>query len=101
MSSPEERAEFVAGRELRSDMACFKKANPDADLVDFQAWRRSLPEGLDHADWPAAWQQECWLATTAQAACEQSPLFEPEREAEMALHYLENIDGMQLLIEVL
>eukprot|EP00746_Dinoflagellata_sp_MGD_P022352 gnl/MRDRNA2_/MRDRNA2_15225_c0_seq1.p1 gnl/MRDRNA2_/MRDRNA2_15225_c0~~gnl/MRDRNA2_/MRDRNA2_15225_c0_seq1.p1 ORF type:complete len:889 (-),score=182.75 gnl/MRDRNA2_/MRDRNA2_15225_c0_seq1:7-2673(-) len=101
MTSDEERAEFTAGRELRSDMACFKKANPDATLTDFQAWRRSLPEKLDDAQWPAKWQQDCWLSAAPQAACDQQPLFEPEREAEMALHYLENIDGMQLLIEVL
>lgn len=99
----EERAELLAefnARELRSDMAAFRAANPSAALADFVRWRSEV-ERLDSEPFLRTWLQRVWLETTAQPASEQSlVLFEPEREAEMALHYLENIDGTQLLLQL-
>lgn len=94
-----ERAE-LHGREMRSDMAAFKAANPHAELVDFVAWRSSV-EGLSSEPFPPTWFERTWANVVPQPATEQSTqLFEPEKEAEMALHYLENIEGTQLLLQL-
>ncbi|CAE7375410.1 unnamed protein product [Symbiodinium natans] len=54
-------------------MAAFKAAQPASRLPDFAYWSASM---------------------------QQVKLFEPEREAEMALHYLESIEGLQLLLQL-
>lgn len=96
---PAERAELHI-REVQSDAAAFKAANPQAELADFLAWRTQV-EGLSLQPFPEAWLDRIWRDTPARPAAEQSTaLFEPEREAEMALHYLENIDGTQLLLQI-
>lgn len=95
---PAERAE-LDGRELRSDVAAFKAVNKSASLSDFLLWRAES-EGLSQQPFPEAWLSRVWNEVPAQAAAEQMrTLFQPEREAEMALHYLENIDGTQLLLQ--
>lgn len=99
ISEAAERAELY-GREVRGDAAAFKAANPSALLEDFVMWRtRSL--GLSMELFPREWLQQVWEAVTPKPANVQSSrLFEPEREAEMALHYLENMEGTQLLLQV-
>ncbi|CAJ1364797.1 unnamed protein product [Effrenium voratum] len=81
------------GREMRSDMAAFRAANPGAALTDFLQWRQNV-EGLS-LKFPEDWLQSLWN----EPPC-WSKLFEPEREAEMALHYLESIEGTQLLLQL-
>lgn len=96
---PAEKAEFH-GRELRSDVAAFKATNPSAGLCDFLAWRDQV-QGLGTSLFPAEWLETIWQQVEALPAAEQQAvLFEPEREAEMALHYLENIEGTQLLLQI-
>lgn len=96
---PAERAELHS-KELRSDMAALKAANPDAGLPDFVAWRSKV-SGLSLQAFPMEWLEEQWRSVAPQAASEQTQsLFEPMREAEMALHYLENMEGTQLLLQV-
>jgi len=100
MSDPHERAE-LQGREIRSDIAAFKAANPHAEMQDFLSWRVGI-EGLNLDVFPKEWLEMCWAEATAEAAADQpQQLFIPDREAEMVLHYLENIEGTQLLIELL
>eukprot|EP00927_Polykrikos_kofoidii_P046818 TRINITY_DN40947_c0_g1_i1.p1 TRINITY_DN40947_c0_g1~~TRINITY_DN40947_c0_g1_i1.p1 ORF type:complete len:1069 (+),score=206.59 TRINITY_DN40947_c0_g1_i1:304-3510(+) len=100
LSEPAERAE-LHGREVRSDMAAFKAANEKAELNDFLRWRSDGEEQLTVKPFPIEWLTRCWEQTTAQTAMEQPYLlFEPEREGEMALHYLENIEGTQLLLQL-
>eukprot|EP00403_Amphidinium_massartii_P047923 CAMPEP_0178463664 /NCGR_PEP_ID=MMETSP0689_2-20121128/50448_1 /TAXON_ID=160604 /ORGANISM="Amphidinium massartii, Strain CS-259" /LENGTH=886 /DNA_ID=CAMNT_0020090551 /DNA_START=30 /DNA_END=2686 /DNA_ORIENTATION=- len=99
LTEPRETAE-LHGRELRSDIAAFKDANPDAVLSDFLLWRTEV-EGMSSGFFPRDWLQECWTSTMPVPALSQSKrLFEPEREAEMALHYLENIEGTNLLLQL-
>lgn len=94
INDPEGRAE-LHGREMRSDMAAFKAANPRADLGDFVAWRN----GLDLLDvFPRSWLDRTWKDVQAQPVTEQSRcLFEPEREAEMTFHYLDTLDSAQVI----
>lgn len=99
IAEPVERAELHR-RELKADMAAFKAANQDATLRDFCTWRTEV-ERLSLEPFPQEWLESLWSSVEAQPAAEQSGrLFEPNREAEMALHYLENIDGTQLLLQV-
>merc|ERR1712232_1233706 len=61
---------------------------------------RTEVEGLASDVFPRQWLTACWDGTSACAAEEQQVrLFEPEREAEMALHYLENMEGTPLLLQ--
>jgi len=99
ITDPVERAELTCGREIRSDIAAFKAANPEATLEQFLAWR-DLVERLDEV-LPEKWLEALWEEAGACAAAKQpGKLFEPEKEAEMALHYLENIEGTQLLLQL-
>eukprot|EP00435_Cladocopium_sp_Y103_P016953 s120_g4.t1 len=94
-----ERAE-LDGREMRADMAAFKAENATAGLEDFSRWREEV-EGLSLKPFPSEWLRETWDQTKAKLASEQQQkLFEPFREAEMALHYLESIEGPQLLLQL-
>lgn len=96
---PIERAE-LHGKEVRSDMAAFKAANPEATLQDFVSWREDLL-GLSTNPFPQEWLQRIWSDVVPKPASKQAfKLFEPEGEAEMALHYLENIEGTQLLLQL-
>lgn len=104
ISDPTERAE-LHGREIRSDMAAFKAANAEAALGDFLRWRSESAGGevehLTTEPFPKDWLAHTWEETNAlPAAQQQAVLFEPEREAEMTLHYLENIEGTQLLLQL-
>lgn len=99
MSDPADRAELFGGRELRSDVAAFKAAKPQATFSDFLEWREK-EEALNSDIFPPGWVEHCWHEATARPASEQAQLFEPEKEAEMALHYLENIDGSHLLLQL-
>ncbi|CAE8629075.1 unnamed protein product [Polarella glacialis] len=95
-----ERADSLHGRELRSDIAAFKDANPGAGLEDFLAYREDF-EKLSLQPLPKDWLDGLWATVEARSAAEQqAKLFEPEREAEMALHYMENIEGTQLLLQL-
>lgn len=94
-----ERAE-LDGREMRADMAAFKAENSAAQLGDFFRWREEM-EGLSLKPFPSEWLREIWDQTEAKLVLEQQQkLFEPFREAEMALHYLESIEGPQLLLQL-
>lgn len=87
------------GRELRADIAAFRHVNPGASLVDFQRWREEVL-GVTNAPFPQEWLAACWDDVVPRAAEDQQLLlFEPEREAEMALHYLENIQGTPMLLQ--
>jgi len=98
IADDQERAELYYGREVRSDISAFKEANPSAILTDFLAWRAS--EGLLVEALSGEWLSQSWDQCKPCKASEQAAkLFEAEREAEMALHYLENIEGTQLLLQ--
>ncbi|OLP75634.1 hypothetical protein AK812_SmicGene44540 [Symbiodinium microadriaticum] len=57
--------------------------------------------GLSMDPFPEDWLQQLWDETEPKSASHQQvKLFEPEREAEMALHYLESIEGSQLLLQL-
>lgn len=93
-----ERAELHV-REVRSDIAAFKAANPDSGSDDFRAWRTEV-EGCS-LPLPQEWLDRIWTETAAQPALEQQQLlFEPEREAEMAMDYLEHVEGLPLLAQL-
>ena len=99
ISDPAERA-ALHSREVCSDVAAFKAANPEAELADFVAWRSHV-EGLKMDPFPQSWLEQTWGSVSARPAAEQSAvLFQAEREAEMALHYLENVEGTQLLLQI-
>lgn len=99
---PSDRAELLGGRELRSDASAFKAANPKAGLEDFLVWRSKVL-GLSQDSLPQEWLVRHWDEASPKPAAQQqsgAPLFDAEREAEMALHYLENIEGTPLLIQL-
>ena len=80
-------------------LEAFKAANGSADCSDFLRWRELL--GLSSKAFPKPWLSKLWAETEPMRATEQQQrLFEPNREAEMALHYLESIEGPQLLLQL-
>ncbi|CAK0837679.1 unnamed protein product, partial [Prorocentrum cordatum] len=99
MTDPTERAE-LHGRELRSDMAAFKAANHGAILEDFVAWRTDA-ERLSLDAFPLDWLRAVFLEVEPRPAGEQQDavLFRPEQDPQPA--DLENIDGTQLLLQLL
>ncbi|CAK9088356.1 unnamed protein product [Durusdinium trenchii] len=95
-----ERAELSLGKEMQADVAAFKAENMEADLEDFLQWREEI-EGLSNGGFPRAWLEKLWEQTDPKLASEQQKrLFDPFRDAEMALHYLESIEGPQLLLQL-
>eukprot|EP00747_Dinoflagellata_sp_TGD_P220689 gnl/TRDRNA2_/TRDRNA2_92620_c0_seq1.p1 gnl/TRDRNA2_/TRDRNA2_92620_c0~~gnl/TRDRNA2_/TRDRNA2_92620_c0_seq1.p1 ORF type:complete len:476 (-),score=100.85 gnl/TRDRNA2_/TRDRNA2_92620_c0_seq1:53-1366(-) len=99
ISDPAERANLHI-KEVRSDMSSFKAANPNGVLADFLMWRSEVM-GLFSDTFPLDWLEQCWAESEPLASHEQPRrLFDPEREAEMALHSLENIEGTQLLLQL-
>ncbi|XP_015932019.1 uncharacterized protein LOC107458326 isoform X1 [Arachis duranensis] len=103
---------------LTSDMAAFKAANPDAIFEDFIRWHSPAdwledPEVEKSKDnWPPRghlskrmsesdnlWR-ELWDRAHALAASEQKPLFDPNREGEKVIHYLETLRPHQLLAQM-
>ncbi|KAM0953812.1 putative Rab3 GTPase-activating protein catalytic subunit [Dioscorea sansibarensis] len=108
---------------LSSDMSAFKAANPDAVFEDFIRWHspgdwesgeiesgstgnKEDPEGCN---WPPrgrlsqrmsehgnSWRK-IWNDSPALPASEQKPLFDPIREGEKVLHYLETLQPHHLL----
>lgn len=77
----------------------FKAANASADCSDFLRWREV--QGLSAKVFPVPWLEKLWEETEPMRAQDQQQrLFEPLREAEMALHYLESIEGPQLLLQI-
>eukprot|EP00933_Yihiella_yeosuensis_P017711 TRINITY_DN14758_c0_g1_i2.p1 TRINITY_DN14758_c0_g1~~TRINITY_DN14758_c0_g1_i2.p1 ORF type:complete len:911 (+),score=172.86 TRINITY_DN14758_c0_g1_i2:117-2735(+) len=94
-----DRAE-LHGKELRSDFAAFKDANPTATFEDLKAWRAHIL-GLSLDPFPEEWLQQLWNdAEPRPVKDQQAKLFEPTREAEMALHFLENVEGTQFLLQL-
>ncbi|KAJ1564201.1 Rab3 GTPase-activating protein catalytic subunit, partial [Cladochytrium tenue] len=93
---------------LKSDMESFKAANPHASLEDFVRWHSPR-------DWiedpsakyggylsgrmlePGNLWLETWKVSRRIPACRQKPLFDPEKEAERALMYLENLEPIQIV----
>lgn len=107
---------------LSSDMSAFKAANPDAVFEDFIRWhspsdwendesdiRFQNGKNEKYSDWPPhgklsqrmseqnnSWRR-IWNDSPALPASEQKPLFDPIREGEKTLHYLETLRPHQLL----
>ncbi|CAI9107041.1 OLC1v1006313C1 [Oldenlandia corymbosa var. corymbosa] len=110
---------------LSSDMSAFKAANPDAVFEDFIRWHSprdwenddSGEPGVSQADankfantkWPPrgrlskrmsdngnSWRK-IWNDAPAVPVSEQKPLFDPKREGEKVLHYLETVRPHLLL----
>ncbi|XP_020524661.1 rab3 GTPase-activating protein catalytic subunit isoform X2 [Amborella trichopoda] len=108
---------------LSSDMAAFKAANPGAVFEDFIRWhspghwetaengetdilkknstfkRGWPPKGrLSHrmSEYGNLWRH-IWNDAPDLPACEQKPLFDPNREGEKILHYLETLRPHLLL----
>lgn len=83
---------------LFSDMQCFKAANPDCCLQDFLQWysprdvQSSMSTRMKHKN--NMWQK-MWEHAEAIPAMEQRPLFDHNREAELILHNLENMQPEQ------
>ncbi|MED6152065.1 hypothetical protein PIB30_088407 [Stylosanthes scabra] len=96
----------------------FKAANPDAVFEDFIQWHSPAdwiedPEVEKSKDnWPPRghlskrmsesdnlWR-ELWDRAPALAASEQKPLYDPNREGEKVIHYLENLNPHQLLAQM-
>ncbi|KAG0483608.1 hypothetical protein HPP92_011692 [Vanilla planifolia] len=111
---------------LASDMSAFKAANPDAVFEDFIRWHSPGDWENDDVDgmhtrdaveskistWPPkgrlsqrmsehgnSWRQ-IWNASPALPASKQRPLFDPIREGEKILHYLETLQPQQLLVQM-
>ncbi|KAJ6835674.1 rab3 GTPase-activating protein catalytic subunit isoform X1 [Iris pallida] len=100
---------------LSSDMSAFKAANPDAAFEDFIRWHSPSDWETDETEdrsgdkWPPcgrlsqrmsehgnSWRQ-IWNESPAVPSSEQKPLFDPIREGEKVLHYLETLRPHQLL----
>jgi len=101
MKDPDERVTFVS-LEFSSDASAFKAANPGAELEDFLAFRHScgLLDDSSVIDLPEDWQKLVWMRAPTVPAIEQPLLFEPRREAEKALHFLESVDATQFLVQI-
>uniref|UniRef100_A0A7N0RFL3 Rab3 GTPase-activating protein catalytic subunit n=1 Tax=Kalanchoe fedtschenkoi TaxID=63787 RepID=A0A7N0RFL3_KALFE len=114
---------------LSSDMSAFKAANPDSIFEDFIRWhspgdwesddndnpgvpKSRLMEGLQ-TSWPPkgrlsqrmsdrgnSWRK-IWDETPALSVAEQKPLFDPNREGEKIVHYLETVPPHQLLEQMI
>ncbi|PKA66896.1 hypothetical protein AXF42_Ash003553 [Apostasia shenzhenica] len=111
---------------LTSDMSAFKAANPDAIFEDFIRWHSPGDWESDDAEdksafdeveppnfrWPPkgklsrrmtehgmSWRQ-IWSTSPALPAFEQKPLFDPIREGEKIIHYLETLKPQQLLSQM-
>jgi hypothetical protein len=94
-------------RVLKSDMAAFKAANPGCDMRDFLLWyspkdvnddgtyseRFERTNGKGDSLW-----QDTWSHTNAQAACDQPPLLNIVREAELVLNDLETMSTREVLL---
>ncbi|XP_020273747.1 rab3 GTPase-activating protein catalytic subunit isoform X2 [Asparagus officinalis] len=107
---------------LSSDMSAFKAANPDALFEDFIRWHSPTDWENDETgdrlrddkmegdnSWPPrgrlsqrmseqgnSWRK-IWNDSPALPVSEQKPLFDPIREGEKILHYLETLKPQQLL----
>lgn len=92
----------MQSRQLVSDMQAFKAANPDCILEDFVRWHsprdwsegEGLSERMKEGLWRELWDEE---TTMACPVTKQPKLFDPEREAEKALFWLEDISVKDLL----
>ncbi|XP_057789403.1 uncharacterized protein LOC131006243 isoform X2 [Salvia miltiorrhiza] len=103
---------------LASDMSAFKAANPDAVFEDFIRWHsprdwENDSNGVSESStWPPrgklsermsdsgnSWRK-IWSEAPAVPASEQKPLWDPNREGEKVLHYLETLRPYQLLEEM-
>ncbi|KAL8518137.1 hypothetical protein ACS0TY_009479 [Phlomoides rotata] len=111
---------------LASDMSAFKAANPDAVFEDFIRWHSPRDWENDSSEetggsqtevlevkWPPrgrlsermsdpgnSWRK-IWNEAPPVPASEQKPLFDPNREGEKALHYLETLKPYQLLEQMI
>ncbi|XP_051143274.1 uncharacterized protein LOC127259743 isoform X2 [Andrographis paniculata] len=111
---------------LASDMSAFKAANPEAVFEDFIRWyspkdwenensdlsessHTNLIKNTSEVEWPPcgrlsermsdhgnSWRK-IWNEAFPLPASKQKPLFDPIREGEKALHYLETLRPHQLL----
>ena len=92
----------MQSRQLVSDMQAFKAANPDCILEDFVRWHsprdwnegEGLSERMREGLWRELWDEG---TTIACPVIRQSKLFDPEREVEKALFWLEDISVNDLL----
>ncbi|KAK7385566.1 hypothetical protein VNO78_31290 [Psophocarpus tetragonolobus] len=101
---------------LASEMSAFKAANPDAVFEDFIRWcspedwiEDDLGVEMSKDNWPPRgrlskrmsengnlWRY-IWNSAPALPVSEQKPIFDPNREGEKVLHYLETLQPHQLL----
>ncbi|KAJ1340928.1 hypothetical protein BSLG_004401 [Batrachochytrium salamandrivorans] len=96
--------------QLVSDMEAFKAANPGALLEDFVRWH-SPRDWIEEAGQvgrlsgrmtdPGNLWRECWEGAKSIPASKQKPLFDFEKEAAKALHYLESRLPHQILSELM
>lgn len=111
---------------LSSDMSAFKAANPDAVFEDFIRWHSPSDWENDETEgrlgddkmelksnWPPcgrlsqrmseqgnSWRR-IWNDSPALPASQQKPLFDPVREGEKIIHYLETLRPHQLLEQMI
>lgn len=99
----------LSGPLLFSDMEAFKAANPGGreNLADFVRWHspRDWDEGKGELssrmkDLGNTWHQ-LWSKAKAVPVSRQKPLFDAEKEGELALHFLETIPPAVLFGELI
>lgn len=105
-AATEEERIRVSGSLLLSDMEAFKAANGDCSLADFILWHS--PKDIDPTSRELSsrmvqngntWHQ-LWQKAQAIPASKQKPLFQPHKEGERALHYLETLSVKDLYSEL-
>lgn len=95
---------------LKSDMMAFKAANPGCIIEDFVRWHSPKDliienDGTYHLSERMSKENNLWLKlwnnTKAESVEKQKLLFDPIKEGEKVLNYLENIKLSDLLYEIL
>ncbi|KAL9679748.1 hypothetical protein QQ045_017614 [Rhodiola kirilowii] len=114
---------------LSSDMSAYKAANPDAIFEDFIRWHSpgdwesdmkgntDVPKKCSVEELQKSWPpkgrlsqrlsdrgnswRKLWDETPALSVAEQKPLFDPNREGEKIVHYLETVPPHQLLEQMI
>lgn len=102
----EERSRLHA-RPLLFDMQAFKAANPGCILIDFCRWHspKDIVENGSDSELSERMQGGIWKELWEEAEpipCKDQPLlFDPQKEAEKALFYLEDLSVADLLQQMI
>lgn len=94
----------LQGHTVLSDMQCFKAANPACRFEDFVRWYspNDFVDGMlsERMDASGNLWKELWNDAKAVPFWRQAPLFNKQKEAELALDYLETISPENLFKEL-